>query len=71
MAVAGTSTCVPWSLNMLCSPTRAIQAAGSSVRKDAHTDLRERGKPPIRILPCEVQSIRQKIIYLEKNIRIF
>ena len=54
------STCVPWSLNMLCSPTRAIQAAGSSVRKDAHTDLREREQAPTRIRSWEVQFIQQE-----------
>ncbi len=31
-----TSTCVPWSLNMLCSPILIIQALGSSVRNSAH-----------------------------------
>jgi len=33
------SSCVKSSRNMKCSPIRTFHAAGSSVRKSAHTDL--------------------------------
>ena len=36
------SLCVPWSTNILCSPTLTIQASGSSVKKSTQMDLKHR-----------------------------